>query len=90
MEALLCQIQKLDIGLHLSNQLVTEKFWGSAFADDLTVFAKDNDEFRKVLGLIQDFRDAAGLVINTDKSEILELGNYKYSADNRHSTCQNG
>jgi hypothetical protein len=34
-----------------------------------------------VLGLIQEFRDAAGLVINTDKSEILELGNYKYSAD---------
>jgi hypothetical protein len=32
-------------------QLVTEKFWGSAFADDLTVFAKDNDELRKVLVL---------------------------------------
>jgi hypothetical protein len=24
---------------------------------------------------------AAGLVINTDESEILELGDYKYSAD---------
>jgi hypothetical protein len=34
-----------------------------------------------VLGLIREFRDAAGLVINTDKTEILELGNYKYSAD---------
>jgi hypothetical protein len=34
-----------------------------------------------VLGLIREFRDAAGLVINSDKSEILELGNYKYSAD---------
>jgi hypothetical protein len=52
MEALPCQIRKLDIGLNLSDQLVTEKFWGSAFADDLTVFAKDNDELRKVLGLI--------------------------------------
>jgi hypothetical protein len=61
--------------------LVTDKFWGSAFVDDLTVFARDNDELRKVLGLIQEFRDAAGLVINTDKSEILELGDYKYSAD---------
>jgi hypothetical protein len=44
MEALLCQIRKLDIGLNLSNQLDTEKFWGFAFADDLTVFARDNDE----------------------------------------------
>jgi hypothetical protein len=34
-----------------------------------------------VLGLIREFRDAAGMVINTDKSEILELGDYKYSAD---------
>jgi hypothetical protein len=80
MEALLCQIRKLDIGLNLSNQLDTEKFWGSAFADDLTVFARDNDELCKVLGLVQEFRDAAGLVINTDKSEILELGKYKYCA----------
>jgi hypothetical protein len=64
MEALLCQIWKLDIGLNLSNQLDTEKFLGSAFADDLTVFARDNDELRKVLGLIQEFRDAAGLVIH--------------------------
>jgi hypothetical protein len=76
MEALLCQIRKLDIGLNLSNPLVTEKFWGSAFADDLTVFAKDNDELCKVLGLIPEFRDAAGLVIN-----ILELDDNKYSDD---------
>jgi hypothetical protein len=55
MEALLCQIRKLDIGLNLGNQLYTEKFWGSAFADDLTVFAKDNNELRKVLGLIREF-----------------------------------
>jgi hypothetical protein len=34
-----------------------------------------------VIGLIREFRDAAGLVINTDKSEILELVHYKYSAD---------
>jgi hypothetical protein len=81
LEALLCQIRKLDIGLNLSNQLVTDKFWGSAFADDLTVFARYIDELRKVLGLIREFRDAAGLVINTDKSEILELGNYIYRAD---------
>jgi hypothetical protein len=77
MEALLCQIRKLDIGLNLSN-LDTEKFLGSAFADDLRVFARDNNELRKVLGLIREFRNAAGLVINTDKSEILELGNYKH------------
>jgi hypothetical protein len=81
MEALLCQIRKLDIGLNLGNQLDNEKIWGSAFADDLTVFAGDNNELRKVLGLIRDFRDAARLVVNTDKSEILELGNYKYCAD---------
>jgi hypothetical protein len=37
MEALLCQIRKLDIGLNLNNQLDTEKFWGSAFADDLSL-----------------------------------------------------
>jgi hypothetical protein len=49
MEALLCQIRKLDYGLNLGNQLDTEKFWGSAFADDLTVFAKDNNKLRKVL-----------------------------------------
>jgi hypothetical protein len=36
---------------------------------------------RKVLGLIREFRDDAGLVINTDKSEILELGDHKYIAD---------
>jgi hypothetical protein len=72
MEALLCQIRKLDIGLNLSNQLDTETIWGSAFADDLTVFARDNNKLCKVLGLIREFRDAAGLVINTDKSEILD------------------
>jgi hypothetical protein len=55
MEALLCQTRKLDIGPNLSNQLDTEKFWGSAFADDLTVFEWDNDELRKVLGLIREF-----------------------------------
>jgi hypothetical protein len=55
MEPLLCQIGKLDIGLNLSNQLDTEKFWSSAFADDLTVFARDNDKLRKVLGLIREF-----------------------------------
>jgi hypothetical protein len=81
MEALLCQIQKLDIGLNLGNQLDTKKFLGSAFADDLTVFARDNNDLRKGLGLIREFRDAAGLVIITDKSEILELGNNKYCAD---------
>jgi hypothetical protein len=76
-----CQIRKLDIGLNLSNQLDTEKFWGSAFADNLTVIARNNNELRKVLGLIREFRNAAGLVINTDKSEILELCNYKYCVD---------
>jgi hypothetical protein len=40
MEALLCQIRKLFIGLNLSHHLGTEKFWGSAFADDLTFFAR--------------------------------------------------
>jgi hypothetical protein len=34
-----------------------------------------------VLGLIREFRDATDLVINTDKSEILELGNQKDGAD---------
>jgi hypothetical protein len=47
----------------------------------ISVFARDNNEMRTVLGLIREFQDAAGLVINTDKSEILELGNYKYCAD---------
>jgi hypothetical protein len=55
MEALLCQIRKLDIGLNLSNQLGAKKFWSSAFADDLTLFARDNDELCKVLGQIQEF-----------------------------------
>jgi hypothetical protein len=54
-EALLCQIRKLDIGLNLSNQMDTEKFWVSAFVDDLTVFARDNNELRKELGLIREF-----------------------------------
>jgi hypothetical protein len=63
---------------HANTKMSKQTVW---FADDLTVFARDNDELHNVLGLIREFRDAAGLVINTDKSEILELGNYKYSAD---------
>jgi hypothetical protein len=46
---------QLPLGLNLSNQLGTEKFWGSAFADDLTVFARDNNELHQVLGLIRKF-----------------------------------
>jgi hypothetical protein len=57
-----------------------KSFWGPPL-QTISVFARDNNELCKVLGRIREFRDAAGLVINTDKSEILELGNYKYCAD---------
>jgi hypothetical protein len=70
--------------------LGTDKFLGSAFADELTIFSRDNDELLKVLGLIQEFWEAAGLLINTDKSEILELGDYKYSKDALLRNGQNG
>ena len=43
------------------------------FADDLTVFLRNDGSFRHLLALISKFGICSGLVINFDKTEILML-----------------
>ena len=45
------------------------------FADDLTVFLRNDGSLRHLLALISKFGICSGLVINFDKTEVLLLGN---------------
>ena len=45
------------------------------FADDLTVFLRNDGSLRHLLVLISKFAICSGLVINFDKTEVLLLGN---------------
>ena len=46
----------------------------SQLADDTTLFLKDNNSIAKVLELLKHFQNCAGLKLNTDKTEIIKLG----------------
>jgi hypothetical protein len=84
-----CAILQISISITITIFLNTFRYIDKHNKSSLAVsiflkisqYLSNNHELRKVLGLIREFRDAAGLVINTDKSEILELGNYKYCVD---------
>ena len=73
MEVLLNQIRRQGVGFKVCEMNI----WGSAFADDLTIFSKTNKELASSLQIISDFKKVSGLEINVDKSEVLEL-NYTY------------
>ena len=47
----------------------------SLFADDLTVFLKDDLSLTNFLKLIEDFGTCSGLKVNHEKTELLLLGN---------------
>ena len=76
MEVLLNKLRHQGGGFEICNM----KLWGSAFADDLTLFSKDNNELRASLNILNDFKNISGLEINPTKSEVLEL-NYSYDTD---------
>ena len=44
-----------------------------AYANDLTIFVDGDEQLRKAMGIITAFKDIAGLSVNVDKSEILEI-----------------
>ena len=73
MEILLNKLRKMGIGLTIG-QL---HLWSTAFADDLTMFLKSNQELRDALKVFKEFRAVTGLDINYTKSEVMEL-NYEY------------
>jgi hypothetical protein len=70
LEVLLTRLRRVCKGMQIeSSTLIT-----LAYADDLTIFAKDNLELHKALRIIENFEEASGLSIHRHKSEILELG----------------
>jgi exonuclease III len=54
----------------------------SQYADDTTVFAGKNTDFRILNGVLTDFQKASGLKVNKDKSKGLFLGDWKGRTDN--------
>ena len=76
MEVLLNKLRNQGFGLDIYDM----KIWGSAFADDLTLFSKNCHELRASLSIINEYRAISGLEINASKSEVLELNcNYDSS-----------
>ncbi len=70
LEVLLTRIRRVVKGIKIDSATLI----ALAYADDLTIFTKDNDELLKALRIIENFEEASGLAINRQKSEILELG----------------
>ena len=66
-------LKKLESQL---NPIVYKNFVLSllAYADDLTIFLKNDDELEKALSIIASFKEISGLTINLEKSELLEIG----------------
>ena len=73
MEVLMNKLRKLKLGLNIGRL----SLWSTAFADDLTMFLKSNNELRAALKVFNEYREVSGLEINYNKSEIMEL-NYVY------------
>jgi hypothetical protein len=46
----------------------------STYADDMTPFARNAADLKRIISTIDAFSPLAGLRINMDKSEVLELG----------------
>jgi hypothetical protein len=44
-----------------------------AFADDLSIFVKSQEDLTKVLKVIEDLKGVSGFEINVQKSEIIPL-----------------
>ena len=61
----------------------------SLFADDLTGFLKDNLSLVNFLKLLEDFGSCSGLKINHEKSEIMLLGNRKYTLQQNNAVSGN-
>ena len=47
------------------------------YADDITVFLKDINDVRLIINTIDSFSAISGLVLNTNKSEAIEIGSNK-------------
>ena len=47
----------------------------TAFADDLTSFIRDIPSFKILIDTIERFGNCSGLKLNSDKTEVLWLGN---------------
>jgi len=46
----------------------------TAYADDITIFARNEEDINKAFQIIQDFGKYSGLKMNKDKTEILVIG----------------
>ena len=69
MEVLLNKLRNQGGGFYIGGT----KIWGSAFADDLTLFSNNCNELKASLETISAFKTISGLEINSTKSEVLEL-----------------
>jgi ribosome-interacting GTPase 1 len=67
---LLTRIRRVVKGFEINATMLV----ALAFANDLTIFVKDNNELQNAIRIIENFEEATGLAINRQKSEILELG----------------
>ena len=64
-------------GISISNEEVKL----SLYADDITAFLRDQDSAVAFIQIMDDFREASGLALNTNKSSVMWLGTEKHRVD---------
>ena len=62
----------------------------SLFADDMTCFLRDRNEYTVLLRILENFGNQSGLQVNHEKTEILALGNstIKQVDFAKHNVCE--
>ena len=53
----------------------------SLYADDITAFLRDQDAAETFISVMDDFREASGLALNMEKSNVMWLGTDKHRED---------
>ena len=64
-------------------QVNTHELKISQYADDTTVFVRDQDSVVSLLKVLNEFKELSGLEINTTKTEAMWLGKWKDRTDER-------
>lgn len=62
-------------GLNISGQVIKI----SQYADDTTVFVRDSDSMKVLMGVLAEFSKVSGLELNLSKSKLMWIGNARHS-----------
>lgn len=73
LEPLIRRLHDKLVGMMINNTF----FKVSAYADDLTILVRNDEEFDLVMFLVSQFSTAAGITLNSKKSAFLRLNNCK-------------